>query len=74
MTPAVLFYHPMVLPTASLLWLMLPLFGSVAVVYKTVRTNNLRRLPLQVLALLGYVVAGTVVLAVGLWAIQAYCL
>ena len=74
MTPAAIFFHPVTLPSDSLLWLMLPLVVSVAVVYKTLRTNNLRRLPLQILGLVGYIAGGTVVLAVGLWAIQAYCL
>ncbi len=74
MNPTVIFYHPMTLPCDSLLWLMLPLTASVAIVYKTLRTSHLRRLPLQVLALIGYIVAGVAALAVGLWAIQAYCL
>ncbi len=74
MNPAVIFYNPMTLPCDSLLWLMLPLTVSVAIVYKTLRTPHLRRLPLQVLALIGYMAAGVVALAVGLWAIQAYCL
>jgi hypothetical protein len=74
MSPAMIFIHPVTLPCDSLLWLMLPLTVSVAIVYKTLRTNNLRRLPLQVLGLIGYVVGGAVALAIGLWAIQAYCL
>jgi hypothetical protein len=74
MNLATIFFHPLVLPTHSLLWLMLPLVVSVAVVYKTLRTNNLRRLPLQILLLAIYISGGAVVLAVGLWAIQAYCL
>ncbi|MCJ7544252.1 MAG: hypothetical protein MUP47_06760 [Phycisphaerae bacterium] len=74
MTLGTIFWHPMTLPCDSLLWLMLPLMVSVAIVYKTVRTRNLRRLPLEILGLVGYVAAGVVALGVGLWAIQAYCL
>ena len=74
MTLGLIFYNPITLPCDSLLWLMLPLVVSVAIVYKTVRTHNLRRLPLEILGLVGYVAAGVVALAVGLWAIQAYSL
>lgn len=74
MTLATIFYHPITLPSGSLLWLMLPLLASVTIVYKTIRTRHLRRLPLEILALMGYVAGGVVVLSVGLWAIQAYCL
>lgn len=74
MTPGVIFCHPMTPPCDSLLWLMLPLTVSVAIVYKTVRTHHLRRLPLEILGLIGYVAAGVAALGVGLWAIQTYCL
>jgi hypothetical protein len=74
MTVAALFHNPMTLSTDSLLWLMLPLSISVAIVYKTLRTNNLRRLPLEILGLIGYVVVGVIGLGVGLWFIQTYCL
>jgi hypothetical protein len=74
MTPAAIFFHPLTLPCDSLLWLMLPLVVSVAIVYKTLRTSNLRRLPWAILGLVGYVAGGALALAVGLWAVQAYCL
>jgi hypothetical protein len=74
MTPGMIFYNPMTLPCDSLLWLMLPLVVSVSVVYKTVRTRNLRRLPWEILGLIGYVAGGAVALGIGLWAIQTYCL
>lgn len=67
-----LFYHPMVLPVSVVLWLVIPLSIGVAVVYKTVRTENLRRLPLQVAVLVGYVLAGLAVLGAGLYLIQEY--
>ena len=69
-----IFYNPVSLPTDSQLWLILPLSVSVAIVYKTLRTHNLRRLPLEVLALVAYLIVGTAGLAAGLWFVQAYCL
>jgi EamA domain-containing membrane protein RarD len=67
-----LFHNPMPLRSDVLLWLLLPLCASVAVVYKAIRTHELRRLPLEMLALLGYMAAGLVVLGTILWLIQAY--
>lgn len=72
MTVAALFYTPMSLAYDQLLWLVLPLSVSLAVVYKTVRTNNIRRLPLEVAGLVGLMLLGLVALGVGLWFIQAY--
>ncbi len=74
MTVAALFYNPITLPCDKLLWLMLPLSISVAIVYKTLRTNNIRHLPLEILVLVVYLVVGVIGLGVGLWFIQAYCL
>lgn len=66
-----LFYHPVTLPASWALWMVLPVLLAVAVVYKTLRTENLRRLPLEIAALMGYMVGGLVVLGVGLWLVQA---
>ena len=68
-----LFYNPMTLEYDQLLWLLLPLCASLAIVYKTVRTTNLRRLPLEALALFGYLILGMVGLGAGLWLITKYC-
>ena len=72
MTAWTLFTHPVQWPSGLLLWLVLPLCAAVAIVYKTVRVRNLRRLPLQVVAVLAYMVVGMAVLAVVLWLIQEY--
>lgn len=70
MMPAVLFYHPMVLPQTAVLWLILPLCLSVAVVYKTLRTADLRRLPREVVGLMAYIVGGLILLGTVLWLVQ----
>ena len=67
-----IFYHPMTLPVSTVLWLVVPLCIAVAVVYKTIRTDDLRRLPVQVAVLVGYVLAGLTVLGVILYLIQEY--
>ena len=72
MTDWTLFRNPMALPFDSLLWFLGPLCVAVAIVYKTVRTQNLRRLPLEILVLMGYMVVGLVALGAGLWLIQEY--
>ena len=73
MTAWTLFYHPMPLEADGwTLWLLLPLCVSVAIVYKVVRIQNVRRLPLEVLALMGYMAAGLTALGAALWVVQAY--
>jgi len=70
---ATLFQHPILLPAnQTLVWLILPLCASVAIVYKTIRTQSLRRLPVEIALLLGYMAVGLVVLGVGLWLVQEY--
>ena len=66
------FYNPMPMSSATVLWLVLPLCASVALVYKTVRTKNVGRLPLEVLWLFAYMVVGLIVLGVGLWLLMKY--
>ena len=68
-----IFYNPILLPAHhwKTLILILPLSLSVALAYKTVRTKNLRRLPLEVLWAMGYILAGLVALGLGLWILQA---
>ena len=68
-----LFYNPLPLNGDGwTLWLVLPLCLSVAATYKAIRTENLRRLPLEVLALMGYMTVGLVALGVALWTIHTY--
>ena len=68
---AMLFWDPMQLPSKSLLWMLLPLCLVVAIVYKTVRTRNIRRLWWETLYLFGYIVGGLVVLGVAAWLLVA---
>ena len=67
-----LFYHPMTLNSRNLLWLLLPLCASVAIIYKTIRTNNLRDLPREATLLVVYMALGLVTLGAVLWLIQDY--
>ena len=67
---ALLFYHPMELHSGLLLWLLLPLLAGVAVVYKTVRTQEIRRLPLE--TLVAYMLGGLAALGAALWLVQQY--
>jgi len=67
-----LFRHPIVLPSAAALWLVLPLCLAVAITYKTVRTRRLRRLPLEVAVLMGLMIVGLTALGVGLALVVQY--
>jgi len=67
-----LFYNPMQLTFHGLLFLLIPLCLSVAIVYKTIQVKTLRRLPMAVAILIGYMLIGLVALGAGLWAIQRY--
>ncbi|KPK84681.1 MAG: hypothetical protein AMJ81_05010 [Phycisphaerae bacterium SM23_33] len=49
------------------IWLVLPLCAVVALVYKTVRVARLKDLPLQVLGLWAYMLAGLIILGVVLY-------
>jgi len=62
------FTHPVQLNSGIwTLLLVLPLCASVVVVYKTVRTRDLRRLPLGIVAAMAYVVGGLALLGAALW-------
>jgi hypothetical protein len=68
-----LFYNPV--PPISDLWqllLVLPLLLAIAIVYKAVRTRNLRHLPLDTLWALLYMVGGLLILVVLLWAVTTW--
>lgn len=54
------------------LWLVLPLCAVVAVVYKTVRVQTLRQLPLSILGLWLYMLFGLSCLAVALYILIEY--
>ena len=61
---ATLFYNPVSLPSDALLWLLPPLCLAVAIIYKTIRTQNLRRLWLDTALLFLYMMGGLVALMV----------
>jgi hypothetical protein len=66
-----LFHNPLPIPGDWGLWLVFPMCLLVAIVYKTLRVNDLRRLPGAVAVLMLYMVGGLAVLGVGLWLVQA---
>jgi ABC-type uncharacterized transport system permease subunit len=47
--------------------MVLPLCLAAAIVYKTIRTTDLRRLWREVLQIMGFITAGLVALSLGLW-------
>lgn len=49
------------------LLLMFPLCLSIAIVYKTLRMENTRELPMAILVLWGTIVTGMCAVGVGLW-------
>lgn len=67
-----LFYNPMELHTQSLLWMLIPLCLVVAIIYKTVRTNNISRLWWEILWLFGYIMGGLSIMGVAAWLIMTY--
>ncbi len=69
---AAIFVNPIVIPIEYQLWLLLPLCAAVATVYKTIRVTNVRRVHIEILSLLAYMVAGLVALGVALWAVHTY--
>jgi hypothetical protein len=70
-----LFYNPAP-PISDLrqLLLILPLLLSIAIVYKAVRTKDLRQLPLETLWAFLYMVGGLAGLMVMLYAVTAWIL
>ena len=69
---ATLFYHPLTLPSWALLVMLVPLCLAVAVIYKTVRVTDLRRLGWEVLTLFLYMLAGLAILMLIGYAIVAH--
>ena len=66
------FVHPYVLPFNMILWLLLPLCASVAIIYKTIRVQSLRQLPRQAGTLIILMLGGLLALGASLWAIHEY--
>lgn len=69
---AQLFVYPQTIPFSMTLWLLLPLCASVAIVYKTIRVDSLRRLPLEAGVLIIYMLGGLCALGAGLWAVTEF--
>jgi hypothetical protein len=64
----ILFLHPLVVENVWL-WLAPPLLLAIAVVWRTLKCENLRRLPLQVLRLFLMEVVGLTALGASLYII-----
>lgn len=69
---AALWYHPIQIGSTTALWLLGPLLLAVAIVYKTVRTDSLRMLPLQIGLLMLYMLGGLAALSLVLWGIHTW--
>ncbi|MBI5723210.1 MAG: hypothetical protein HZA50_04575 [Planctomycetes bacterium] len=68
-----LFYNPVPMPSTWSFWLLLPLCLSIVVVYRTIRTKDMRRLPMEILRLSIYMAAGLSILGLALWLLR-YCM
>jgi len=67
-----LFTHPLALPSWALLVMLLPLCLAVAIIYKAVRTTDIRRLAMEILTLFLYMLAGLAALMITGYAIVAW--
>ena len=72
MTLATIFTNPVVLPFNAHLWFLLPLCVAVSVVYKTIRTNDLRRLPREIGMLVAYMLIGLTIMGTALWLLHEH--
>lgn len=61
---ATIFYNPVSLPSDALLWLLPPLCLAVAIIYKTIRTQNISRLWLDTAVLFLCMMGGLAALMV----------
>ena len=69
---ATLFFNPLTISSGLELWLLLPLCAAVGLVYKTVRTEQIDKLPSQFLRLMGLMFGGLVLLCLAMWLIHTY--
>ena len=68
-----LFTNPIKLGSGvTLLAGIVPLCAAIAIVYRTVRTKDVRRLPVQIAGLIAYMIVGLVAGGCVLWAIHRY--
>ena len=64
---AKLFVNPINIPSWLCLWLIIPLILATAIVYKTVRTHDVAKLPKQIARLSGVIFAGVLLIAISVW-------
>ena len=69
---ATLFVNPLQIPSSLALWLVIPLCAAVAVVYKAMRVQDVRRLARETVGLFLYMMGGLAVLGAGLWILVKY--
>ncbi|RPI58768.1 MAG: hypothetical protein EHM48_09790 [Planctomycetaceae bacterium] len=67
-----LFVNPMPLSTDAVLALLLPLCAAVAIIYKTIRAHDVRKIWSESLMLILYIISGLLVLGAGCWLVQEY--
>ncbi len=67
-----LFHTSYILSSRVMLWTLPPLCLVVSIIYKTIRTQNLRRLWLEILSMFGYIVCLLIALGIAAWAIVTY--
>ena len=66
-----LFTKPLMV-SSQVWWGIIPVSLSVAIIYKTVRSENIRRLPLEILRLSAYILSGEAVLLIIGWFVLHY--
>ncbi len=62
---ATLFYNPVPIPWHTVPWLIIPLCISIAIIYRTIRTQHPSRLPREIARMFLYIAAGLVALCIG---------
>ena len=70
---AQLFVKPIEISFQSAMWYIIPLCAAVAIVYKTIRTDDIRKVPRAAAVLLFvFILPGLALMAAALWAIHAW--
>lgn len=63
------FIHPIMIEGRARLLMLLPLAMTIAVVYRTIRCDHVREVPMSAVVLFTEVVVGMFVIGIGLWAL-----
>ena len=69
---ATLFVNPMSIDPATSIFWMIPLCIAVAAVYRTIRTDTVRKLPREIITLSVFLIGGLAALMALLWTAQTY--